>query len=154
MQLTFRELAENEVEGCAHWLTISEPWITLGFNQARSEFALRRDGLEKWVAVDDSNTPVGVALLNFGGPFIGYLQILCVAPEQRGKGVGSALLDFVEERVFARNPNLFLCVSDFNESAQKLYKQRGFEQVGRLENFLVSGHAELLLRKTRGPIFS
>ncbi|MCX6367579.1 MAG: GNAT family N-acetyltransferase [Armatimonadetes bacterium] len=153
MQLTFRELAEDEVEGCARWLTLSEPWITLGFDQAKSEWALRRGGLEKWVAADTENTPVGIALLNFGGPFIGYLQILCVAPEQRGKGVGSALLDFVEERVFSRHPNLFLCVSDFNDGAQRLYQQRGFEQVGRLENFLVAGHAELLLRKTRGPIF-
>ena len=153
MQLTFRELADDDVEGCARWLTTSEPWITLGFDQTKSEWALRREGLEKWVAVDEFDTPMGIALLNFGGPFIGYLQILCVAPEQRGKGVGSALLGFVEERVFARHPNLFLCVSDFNEGAQKLYRQCGFEQVGRLENFLVTGHAELLFRKTRGPIF-
>lgn len=153
MNVTFRELEESEVESCAGWLTASEPWITLGFDQAKSEWALRRVGLEKWVAVDTENTPVGIAVLNFGGPFVGYLQILCVAPECRGEGIGSTLIGFAEERIFARHSNMFLCVTDFNTDAQRLYARHGFEQVGRLDDFLVAGHAELLLRKTRGPIF-
>ena len=153
MQVTFRELGGNEVEHCAAWLTASEPWITLGFDQAKSEWALRRTGLERWVAVDAENTPVGIAVLNFGGPFVGYLQILCVAPKHRGKGIGSALIGFAEETIFARHSNMFLCVTDFNTDAQRLYARLGFEQVGRLDDFLVTGHAELLLRKTRGPIF-
>ncbi len=153
MNVAFRQLEESEVERCASWLTASEPWITLGFDQAKIEWALGRVGLEKWVAVDSENTPVGIAVLNFGGPFVGYLQILCVAPEHRGAGIGSALIGFAQERIFARHSNMFLCVTDFNTDAQRLYARHGFEQVGRLDDFLVAGHAELLLRKTRGPIF-
>jgi [ribosomal protein S18]-alanine N-acetyltransferase len=156
MKVTFRELdehSEDEVVLCAGWLTASEPWITLGFDAAKSEWALRRAGLEKWVAVDSKNTPVGIALLNFGGPFVGYLQILCVSPEHRGAGIGSALIGFAEDTIFARHANMFLCVSDFNTDAQRLYTRHGFAQIGRLEDFLVKGHAELLFRKTRGPIF-
>jgi [ribosomal protein S18]-alanine N-acetyltransferase len=153
MDMTFRELEESEVVRCAGWLTASEPWITLGFDQAKSEWALRRATLEKWVAVDSENMPIGIAVLNFSGPFVGYLQILCVAPECRGEGVGSALIGFAQERIFARHSNMFLCVTDFNTDAQRLYARHGFEQVGRLDDFLVAGHAELLLRKTRGPIF-
>lgn len=153
MELRFRELREEEVPCCAAWLTASDPWIALGFDQAKSEWALRRTTLEVWVAVTANDLPVGLAALNFNGPFVGYLQILCVAPERRGQGVGSALIAFAEERIFARHPNMFLCVTDFNTEAQRLYARHGFEQVGRLEDFLVTGHAELLLRKTRGPVF-
>ncbi len=60
---------------------------------------------------------------------------------------------FVEEQVFARHANLFLCVSDFNDGAQRLYARHGFVEVGRLNDYLVTGHAELLSRKTRGSIF-
>jgi ribosomal protein S18 acetylase RimI-like enzyme len=130
----------------------SEPWLTLGFDSVRCERALRREGLERWLAVTESGTPVGFALLNFSGAFVGYLQTLCVAPDHRGCGVGSALLAFTEEQVFARSANFFLCVSDFNEGAQRLYLRHGFTLVGRLDDYLVPGHAELLLRKSRGPI--
>ena len=46
---------------------------------------------------------------------------------------------------------MFLCVSDFNRGALRLYQRLGYELVGALPDFLVSGSAELLLRKTRGP---
>lgn len=153
MRLLFRELEPGDIALCTEWMAHSEPWQTLGFESVRCERALRREGLEKWLAVSEEGLVVGFALLNFSGAFVGYLQTLCVAPEYRGCGVGSALLGFVEEQVFARHANFFLCVSDFNDGAQRLYARHGFVEVGRLDDYLVPGHAELLLRKTRGPIF-
>ena len=46
---------------------------------------------------------------------------------------------------------MFLCVSDFNTGALRLYRRLGYELIGALPDFLVGGSAELLLRKTRGP---
>jgi len=46
---------------------------------------------------------------------------------------------------------VFLCVSDFNHGALRLYRRLGYELVGPLGDFLVPGSAELLLRKSRGP---
>ena len=152
MTLHFRELASEDIALCTTWMAGSEPWKTLGFTAARCERALQREGLEKWLAVGEDGTPVGFALLNFSGAFVGYLQLLCVAAEHRDKGVGSALLTFVEAHVFARHANFFLCVSDFNVGAQRLYARHGFTVVGRLDDYLLPGHVELLLRKTRGPI--
>jgi ribosomal protein S18 acetylase RimI-like enzyme len=55
-------------------------------------------------------------------------------------------LAFAEGR-FPEARNIFLCVSDFNHRARILYERCGYKQVGVLENYVVEGHAELLMRK-------
>jgi ribosomal protein S18 acetylase RimI-like enzyme len=61
-------------------------------------------------------------------------------------------MDFAEKRVFRDSPNIFLCVSSFNEGARRLYERLGYTPVGELEDYLVAGHAEILMRKTIGPL--
>jgi len=85
------------------------------------------------------------------GAFIGYIQTVCVDAAARGSGIGTRLVEFAERRIFAETPNVFLCVSDFNTGALRLYRRLGYELIGALPDFLVGGSAELLLRKTRGP---
>jgi ribosomal protein S18 acetylase RimI-like enzyme len=58
----------------------------------------------------------------------------------------------VESLAFARGKNLFACVSDFNTGARRFYRRQGFVEVGPLPDLLVSGSAEILLRKTTGPV--
>ena len=95
---------------------------------------------------------VGFIILTLAGPFPGYLQTVCVSPEHRGRGVGTELLAFTEARIFRESPNVFLCVSSFNVDARRLYERSGYVLVGELKDYLVSGHGELLFRKTRGPL--
>lgn len=86
------------------------------------------------------------------GAFVGYIKTVAVTPTMRGRQVGSRLIQFAEERIFAETPNVFLCVSSFNGEAQKLYKRLGYEVVGELKDFIVRGHSEILLRKTIAPL--
>jgi hypothetical protein len=65
--------------------------------------------------------------------------------------VGPALLAHVERVAFARAPNLFVCVSDFNHGARRFYARHGYTRVGTLPDMLVRDSSELLLRKTIGP---
>lgn len=60
------------------------------------------------------------------------------------------MIAWAEERIFRQSPNVFLCVSSFNERAQRFYGRLGYERVGELPDFLTVGHAEIILRKTRG----
>ncbi len=53
---------------------------------------------------------------------------------------------------FGRGRNLFVCVSDFNDGARRFYARQGYAHVGTLPDLIVRGSAELLLRKTAGPI--
>ena len=65
--------------------------------------------------------------------------------------MGTALVAFAEERIFREHRNVFICVSDFNPGARRLYERLGYRLVGELTDYIVAGHSELLLRKTRGP---
>jgi [ribosomal protein S18]-alanine N-acetyltransferase len=60
-------------------------------------------------------------------------------------------VQFAEKRILRVSPNVFMCVSSFNVGARRLYQRLGYEVVGELSNFIVQGHAEILLRKTVGP---
>ncbi|HYP41489.1 MAG TPA: N-acetyltransferase [Chloroflexia bacterium] len=153
--LTFRPLGdEQEVEVCAGMMAQSEPWETLRRDYEMCKRTVSDPTREVYVALagDDNAEVAGFVILNMKGAFIGYIQTLCVAPEQRGQGTGTALLQFAEERILSDTPNVFMCVSSFNEGAQRLYARLGYTVVGELKDYIVPGHSEILLRKTIAPL--
>ena len=136
---------------CADLMAATDPWITLGMDKARCRLGFEGLGKEVHVAWIDEMI-AGFTILQTAGSFRGYIQTLCTAPRFRGSGVGTQLLQYCEERVSAYSPNLFICVSEFNKGALKLYLNFGFKQVGSIPDFVKEGYTELLLRKTRGPL--
>lgn len=139
-----------EVERCAVMMSSTEPWITLGRGYEASVQSLSDPAKEVYVA-ELGGEVVGFAILNLQGPFPGYIQTVCVAASHRGRGLGTRLIEWAEGRIFRASPNVFLCVSSFNLDARRLYLRLGYEVVGELEDYLVRGHSEILLRKSRGP---
>lgn len=129
----------------------SQPWLTLGGGY-ESGLAMLGDASRERHAAVLGDELVGFVVLLMQGALVGYLQTICVAPEQRGSGIGRALMDHAEALVFARYSNLFLMVSDFNEPAQRFYAQLGYETIGVIRDYLIAGRGEILMRKTRGPI--
>jgi len=142
---------EAEMEACAALMAASEPWLTLGRDFTASLRFLRDPARERHAALVGDRL-AGFLVLNLQGAFVGYLQTICVAPEFRGRGLGTALVAFAEERIFREHPNVFLCVSSFNPSARRLYERLGYATVGELSDYLVPGHSEILMRKSRGPL--
>jgi ribosomal protein S18 acetylase RimI-like enzyme len=152
MPLTIRPLMTGaETEACARLMAASDPWVTLGRSQQASAEFLQDSRRERYVALSGGEL-AGVLVLNLQGAFVGYLQAICIAPAFRGRGFGSLLIAFAEERIFREHPNVFLCVSSFNHAARRLYERLGYAVVGELPDYLVPGHSEILLRKSRGPI--
>ncbi len=141
-----------EAEICARMMAESEPWRTLRRNQGQCRARLRDDTKERFVA-RRGEAVAGFLILDMKGAFPGYIQTVCVAPERRGAGIGSALVRHAEERVFRESRNVFLCVSSFNPNARRLYERLGYEGIGELRDYLVRGHSELLMRKTTGPLW-
>jgi len=141
----------SEAEICARALETSEPWITLRRGYKHSIKPLMDRTREVYVATEGASI-VGFVLLDVRGPFRGYIHLLCVMPEWRNRGIGAKLIQYVERRVFREHPNVFLCVSSFNRAAQRFYKRMGFKRVGTIPDYIVKGHSEYLMRKTRGPI--
>lgn len=64
-----------------------------------------------------------------GGCFLGFLYVV---PERWGRGIGGAVLDAVlAEAKRRRQPRIHLLTHPGNESAQRLYRSRGFSPTGR-----------------------
>ncbi len=135
---------------CARLMCETDPWITLGRSYDRCLVAVSDAGRELYVALD-GDAVAGFILITMKGQFPGYIASVCVAPAARGSGLGTTLVEFAEERIHRESPNVFLCVSSFNEGARRLYERLGFEYVGTLKDYIVKGYDELLYRKTIGP---
>jgi [ribosomal protein S18]-alanine N-acetyltransferase len=140
----------EEAEACARMMAATEPWITLQRDYEACLRVMLDETRERYVAYR-ADRLAGLLVLNVKGAFVGYIQTVCAAEEFRGTGVGTALVAFAEERIFRDFRNAFICVSEFNHGARRLYERLGFRLVGELTDYVVAGHSELLLRKTRGP---
>jgi ribosomal-protein-alanine N-acetyltransferase len=141
---------QNDIAVCALMMTKTDPWITLGMNYDQCIKAF--EGLCKEIYIMRSENEIaGFAILQVCGTFSGYIQTICINEAFRGRGLGTKLLLFCEERILEFSPNIFICVSSFNKRAMKLYYEFGFKLVGELDNFVKDGLSELLLRKTVGP---
>ncbi len=135
---------------CALMMSKTDPWITLGMDYDQCHGAFQGKCKEIYI-VKYGEVIAGFVILQVCGTFSGYIQTICISEEYRGKGVGTRLLKFCEERILKFSPNVFICVSSFNKDAARLYYELGFKLVGELENFVKEGFTELLLRKTVGP---
>jgi [ribosomal protein S18]-alanine N-acetyltransferase len=134
-------------------LADSDPWKRLGYKPGdwdrmfeaslrdRDTFVLELEGVVSGLALVRQRFLLG-----------DYLELLVVAPTAQRKGCGARLLHHLEGIVFQRVKNLFVCVSDFNDGARRFYAQHGYQEIGPIPNFLIPGSAEILLRKTAGPV--
>lgn len=152
--LVVRHLTSDaEAEACARMMTASEPWITLRRDYDESLEIIRDPLREVYVAVRvDAAEVLGFAILTLRGAFVGYLQSVAVRDDWRGRGLGRRLIAFAERRIFREAPNVFICVSSFNERARALYERLGYQVVGELRDYIVQGQSEWLLRKSVSPL--
>ena len=142
---------EKEKTACAEMMAASEPWITLGISMDHIMNSLN-DPLFEVYAAYLKDELVGTMVIHTKGSFSGYLKSIAVKAGRSGKQLGEKMMEFIENEIFPTNKNLFLCVSSFNQDAQRFYLKLGYEQIGVLKDYLVEGHDEILMRKTIAPI--
>jgi ribosomal protein S18 acetylase RimI-like enzyme len=129
----------------------SEPWLTLGRGYADAMRLLRNPAKDCFL-LRAGGERAGFLVLDCNGPLGGYIQTIGIASERRGQGIGTATLRWAEKYLFASQPNILMCVSSFNRRAASLYRRLGYATVGRLRDYVVAGHDEILMRKTLGPL--
>lgn len=141
-----RTINEQEIDACALLMSQSEPFATLKLDYTKCRAGMNGDYREIYIA-GINNEFAGFVVLTLAGVLRGYIQTLCIQPQFRGQGIGTALIKFSEERLTKEFPNVFICVSSFNLGAQKLYYSLGYEKIGELKDHLIAGSDEYILRK-------
>jgi len=145
-------LAERDLPGCAALMAGSEPWTRYGIDDraARALWANALSERAEVVVARQGEITCGFAWYISRGAFglSGYLKLLGVSREARGRGVGRALLAHTERRALADGQDdLFLLVSDFNLAAQRFYQAHGYQEIGAVADYVCPGIAELIYRK-------
>ena len=145
-EIELGEATTEEREWCARLMAASEPWITL----RRGYDALLNAALDPDYVIlvaRRGGAPCGFIRIHprgvAGSP---YVASVAVAETERGRGVGTALLDATETR-YPKARYVFLCVSSFNTRARELYERYGYRLVGELPDYVVDGYSELLMGK-------
>ncbi len=106
---------------------------------------IRRSKYERWLGDPDTffviaeadGEPVGYACVTIGLPYAGWatgdrlaeLETLSVLADQRGKGIGAALLDAVWKRLAELGvEDMAITTTVTNVDAQRFYERQGFSQ--------------------------
>ena len=123
---TMRPMAAGDVSAVAGMeaSTFSTTWKEDTFHSL-----LERPGAELWVAEVDGEVAAYAILWCIIEE--GELANIAVRGDLRGRGIGSELLDWmlgVAEKAGVRN--LYPEVRESNEGALRLYRGRGFEEIG------------------------
>lgn len=125
-----------------------EPWRTLGYcADALTRYLLRADPALHRFLINQGNAQAGVLCVRYPwlrGP---YIELIGLAPEVRGKGLGGGILDWIEAQVRGEAGNLWACVSANNTAGRRFYHRRGLIEVAPIDDLVTHGHAEILLRK-------
>ena len=143
-----RFLSAVDAELLSTEFAASEPWLTLGISAAGLKNYLLRDDVSLYrYIVQVNNQTAGVVCLRYPwlrGP---YIELLGLSKLYRGLGIGTALLDWVENEARSQTHNVWLVASEFNQPALQFYQRCGFEIIGSLEGLVHRDYDELLLRK-------
>jgi [ribosomal protein S18]-alanine N-acetyltransferase len=135
-------------EWCARLMASTEPWLRLGRGLAECrercsdpQYVLRLALLGGERCGFLLLHPRGVA----GSP---YVASIAVDAQIRGRGIGTALMEWAEQRSRIRGArHIFLCVSSFNPRARLLYQRLGYVEVAELAGYVIPEASEILMHK-------
>ena len=156
-----RVLTAADIRGLTSWLGRLPLYERYGFagETARSALTAALEAGDLLLVCDaEGSQAVGLAWCLKTGAFgrSPYLRLLAVRDDYAGQGCGGRLLEDLEAALAAPDgsahrgagtTDLYLLVSDFNTAAQRFYQRHGYSQVGRLDEYVLPGVAELLYRK-------
>lgn len=148
-----RSLIATDIPELANLMAATPLWQRYGVSEA-SATARLQSGLDQAATIlvaEIEGRVAGFLWYVQRGAFqrSGYIMLIGVQPDLRGLGVGEALMQRAEELMFAETNSICLLVSDFNEAAQRFYRQLGYTQVGTLPDYVIPGVDEYLFHKRK-----
>lgn len=119
------------------------------FSRRQLAHLLRGANAVTWLAVDESDRPLGYGTLLFRrNSRAARLYSFCVDPEARGEGLGRCLLEALEHEARARRlEQMTLEVRADNRVAIGLYRRTGFALKRWIDDYYVDGCAAWQMTK-------
>jgi ribosomal protein S18 acetylase RimI-like enzyme len=146
-----RPMIESDIMPLARLMASTPLWQRYDIAEASANKRLA-EGLAAGAAIavaELDGEPVGFIWCVERGAFnrSGYILLVGVKPELRGRGIGQVLMHHAETNLPASSPDVFLLVSDFNRDAQRFYARLGYQQVGAIPGYVAPGITELIFHK-------
>ncbi|KAJ5792940.1 uncharacterized protein N7503_008918 [Penicillium pulvis] len=99
-----------------------------------------------FLAMDDKNEMVGVVVSKLephrSGPLRGYIAMLAVREEYRGRGIATKLVRMAIDAMIERNADEIVLETEItNTAAMKLYERLGFLRSKRLHRYYLNGNS-------------
>ncbi|HRY07000.1 MAG TPA: GNAT family N-acetyltransferase [Hyphomicrobiaceae bacterium] len=147
--LLSKPLPPDLTQAMASAIAGMSPWKRYGFTpDALISYCAPADDKAPRYLVTRHNEILGLFALKLGWMFGSYLNILAVLPGCHGRGIGSAVLRWTEERARACGErNQFVTTSAFNTRALALYQRHGYEPIATMPGLISDAESEILLRK-------
>lgn len=141
----------KNLDDCVEALTNSELGMQYFSEKDKAKNALV-EGFEKeeiLVAIDDSGSCIGFIWYILEGAFHAYpyLHIIAIKEECRGNGIGTKIMEYVENILSENYSKCFFVVGDFNSKARRLYEKIGYRIVGQIPDLYKKGVTENLMMK-------
>lgn len=110
---------------------------------------LSRTDTRHYLVAEDDRAVVGYAgLIAYDDE--AHVATIGVSAARQGEGIGARLLDALLAEADRRSPVVLLEVRADNESAQGLYRRRGFAEIGRRRGYYQpSGTDAVVMRRER-----
>lgn len=145
-------ISDDDGETLGVALAAIDPWRRMGYAAGSiGKYLVRYDPAAHRFAIRADGEVVGaVSIRNpwLRGP---YLELLGLLPGSHRRGIGRAVMSWFEAEAPPGAANLWVVCSTFNSGALSFYTRCGFSAVTTLEDLVVPGFNEILLRKSLGP---
>ncbi len=142
------DYAASHADALGKLMTGFDPWKTAWKDPAEMAERFRRnDPAARRFAILKDGRLVGAVIVRYPVLRGAYLEMLGLAPEARGAGIGGAVIDWMEAEVAGMARNLWLCVTDWNIAARRFYEAKGFGEVAPIPDLAVDGVTEIFMRK-------
>jgi len=143
-----RVMASAQARELAEVFAQMDPWNRLGQSAQTIEGVLAggEPGASSYlICVDQS--PAGAVVVHAPWLLGAYLKFVGLLPDYQEGGVGACALRWIEDEARGAFGNLWVCTSAFNARAAEFYQANGFARIAVLEDLIVEGEDEILLRK-------
>ncbi|KAF2152761.1 GAG protein N-acetyltransferase [Myriangium duriaei CBS 260.36] len=103
-----------------------------------------------YLAIDKNEALIGVVVCKLevhrGGPLRGYIAMLAVKHDQRGKGIATALVRMAIDAMIVKDADEIALETEIDNIASlKLYERLGFLRTKRLHRYYLNGNSAFRL---------